>query len=152
MQDKQASVQEILNSLPSKQYFSIGEASEVCGVKPYVLRYWEKEFSQLNPLKRNKRRYYQREDIETVLELRDLLHIKRFTIKGARDFLQKRKSLLAKPASSTSSTEKIAGVDAAQEMVSQTIRSRQSARIAMGKIIRRLDVTVERLQTVVNKK
>ena len=68
----------------SKKYFSIGEVTRLCSVKPHVLRYWEKVFSQLQPLKRRgNRRYYQRHDIELIRTIRRLLYTKGYTIKGA---------------------------------------------------------------------
>jgi DNA-binding transcriptional MerR regulator len=75
--------------LPDKRYFSIGEVSELCGVKPHVLRYWEQEFSQLKPLKRlGNRRYYQHHEVQMVRRIRDLLYGEGFTIVGARSKLQ----------------------------------------------------------------
>jgi len=74
--------------IPEKLYFSIGEASRLCGVKPYVLRYWEQEFPQISPSKRRyNRRYYQREDILLLRKIRFLLYEKGFTIDGARSQL-----------------------------------------------------------------
>lgn len=71
--------------IPSKRYFTIGEVSELCGVKPHVLRYWEQEFSQLKPVKRRgNRRYYQRHDVLMVRKIRNLLYDQGFTIGGAR--------------------------------------------------------------------
>jgi DNA-binding transcriptional MerR regulator len=77
------------SELPEKRYFSIGEVSELCGVKPHVLRYWEQEFSQLKPLKRlGNRRYYQHHEVQMVRRIRDLLYGDGFTIVGARGKLQ----------------------------------------------------------------
>ena len=77
-----------LPPIPSKRYFTIGEVSELCGVKPHVLRYWEQEFSQLKPVKRRgNRRYYQREDVILVREIRTLLYQDGYTIGGARQKL-----------------------------------------------------------------
>jgi DNA-binding transcriptional MerR regulator len=77
-----------LPPIPSKRYFTIGEVSELCGVKPHVLRYWEQEFSQLKPVKRRgNRRYYQREDVILVREIRTLLYQEGYTIGGARQKL-----------------------------------------------------------------
>ena len=74
--------------IPSKCYFSIGEVSELCDVKPHVLRYWEQEFPQLKPLKRRgNRRYYQRQDVIIVRQIRNLLYEHGFTIGGARQRL-----------------------------------------------------------------
>jgi len=71
--------------IPGKRYFAIGEVSELCGVKPHVLRYWEQEFSQLKPVKRRgNRRYYQRHDVVIIREIRELLYEQGFTIGGAR--------------------------------------------------------------------
>ena len=74
-----------LPSIPGKRYFTIGEVSELCGVKPHVLRYWEQEFPQLKPVKRRgNRRYYQREDVLTIRQIRSLLYDQGYTIGGAR--------------------------------------------------------------------
>lgn len=74
--------------IPSKRYFTIGEVSELCGVKPHVLRYWEQEFSQLKPVKRRgNRRYYQRHDVILIRQIRSLLYDQGFTIGGARQQL-----------------------------------------------------------------
>ncbi|VAW63125.1 Transcriptional regulator PA2737, MerR family [hydrothermal vent metagenome] len=74
--------------IPSKRYFTIGEVSELCGVKPHVLRYWEQEFTQLKPVKRRgNRRYYQRHDVILIRQIRSLLYDQGFTIGGARQQL-----------------------------------------------------------------
>ena len=74
--------------IPSKRYFTIGEVSELCGVKPHVLRYWEQEFLQLKPVKRRgNRRYYQRHDVILIRQIRSLLYDQGFTIGGARQQL-----------------------------------------------------------------
>ena len=74
-----------LPAIPGKRYFTIGEVSELCAVKPHVLRYWEQEFPQLKPVKRRgNRRYYQREDVLTIRQIRSLLYEQGFTIGGAR--------------------------------------------------------------------
>jgi DNA-binding transcriptional MerR regulator len=71
--------------IPGKRYFTIGEVSELCGVKPHVLRYWEQEFPQLKPVKRRgNRRYYQRQDVLMIRQIRSLLYEQGFTIGGAR--------------------------------------------------------------------
>ena len=71
--------------IPGKRYFTIGEVSELCAVKPHVLRYWEQEFPQLKPVKRRgNRRYYQREDVLTIRQIRSLLYDQGYTIGGAR--------------------------------------------------------------------
>ncbi len=77
-----------LPAIPNKRYFTIGEVSELCGVKPHVLRYWEQEFPQLNPVKRRgNRRYYQRKDVLMIRQIRSLLYEQGFTIGGARQQL-----------------------------------------------------------------
>ena len=74
-----------LHFIPGKRYFTIGEVSELCAVKPHVLRYWEQEFPQLNPVKRTgNRRYYQRQDVLMIRQIRALLYDQGFTISGAR--------------------------------------------------------------------
>ena len=77
-----------LPAIPGKRYFTIGEVSDLCGVKPHVLRYWEQEFPQLAPLKRRgNRRYYQRQDVMLIRQIRSLLYEHGFTIGGARQRL-----------------------------------------------------------------
>jgi DNA-binding transcriptional MerR regulator len=74
--------------IPAKRYFTIGEVSELCGVKPHVLRYWEQEFTQLKPVKRRgNRRYYQRHDVLIIRQIRSLLYEHGYTIGGARAHL-----------------------------------------------------------------
>ena len=78
-----------LPAIPAKRYFTIGEVSELCGVKPHVLRYWEQEFTQLRPMKRRgNRRYYQHHEVLMIRRIRDLLYDQGFTISGARNKLQ----------------------------------------------------------------
>src|SRR5246500_5624389 len=77
-----------LPAIPAKRYFTIGEVSELCGVKPHVLRYWEQEFTQLKPMKRRgNRRYYQHHEVLLIRRIRDLLYEQGFTISGARNQL-----------------------------------------------------------------
>ena len=77
-----------LPPIPAKRYFTIGEVSELCGVKPHVLRYWEQEFPSLKPVKRRgNRRYYQRHDVLMIRQIRSLLYEQGFTIGGARQRL-----------------------------------------------------------------
>src|SRR5258708_23504540 len=77
-----------LPAIPGKRYFTIGEVSELCGVKPHVLRYWEQEFPQLKPVKRRgNRRYYQRQDVIIIRQIRSLLYDHGVTIGGARNKL-----------------------------------------------------------------
>jgi len=77
-----------LPPIPGKRYFTIGEVSDLCGVKAHVLRYWEQEFPQLSPVKRRgNRRYYQREDVLTIRQIRNLLYEQGYTIGGAKQKL-----------------------------------------------------------------
>ena len=79
----------VLPPIPAKRYFTIGEVSQLCDVKPHVLRYWEQEFPQLKPVKRRgNRRYYQRQDVMTIRQIRALLYDHGFTIGGARQRMQ----------------------------------------------------------------
>ncbi len=83
-----------LPPIPAKRYFTIGEVSELCGVKPHVLRYWEQEFTQLKPVKRRgNRRYYQHHEVLLIRRIRDLLYAQGFTISGARNRLDDALSL-----------------------------------------------------------
>jgi DNA-binding transcriptional MerR regulator len=83
-----------LPSIPAKRYFTIGEVSELCAVKPHVLRYWEQEFTQLKPIKRSgNRRYYQHHEVLLIRRIRELLYEQGFTINGARNRLESSGSL-----------------------------------------------------------
>src|SRR6187401_2676051 len=85
------SPKEALPPIPAKRYFTIGEVSELCGVKPHVLRYWEQEFTQLKPVKRRgNRRYYQHHEVLLIRRIRELLYEQGFTISGARNKLDSR--------------------------------------------------------------
>lgn len=95
-----------LPAIPNKRYFTIGEVSRLCGVKPHVLRYWEQEFPELKPVKRRgNRRYYQRHDVLVIRQIRNLLYEQGFTIGGARQRL--------------TSTEAKEDVNQAQQIVHQ---------------------------------
>ncbi len=81
-------MEKALPLIPPKRYFTIGEVSDLCGVKPYVLRYWEQEFGQLKPMKRRgNRRYYQHHEVLLIRRIRELLYDQGFTISGARNRL-----------------------------------------------------------------
>ncbi len=91
MVDESPKVQ--LPPIPAKRYFTIGEVSELCGVKPHVLRYWEQEFTQLKPVKRRgNRRYYQHHEVLLIRKIRELLYEQGFTISGARNRLDGQES------------------------------------------------------------
>jgi DNA-binding transcriptional MerR regulator len=86
---EQTPAKQPLPPIPAKRYFTIGEVSELCGVKPHVLRYWEQEFSQLKPVKRRgNRRYYQHQEVLLIRRIRQLLYEEGFTISGARNRLE----------------------------------------------------------------
>jgi DNA-binding transcriptional MerR regulator len=98
-------MEKTLPAIPAKRYFTIGEVSELCGVKPYVLRYWEQEFTQLKPMKRRgNRRYYQHHEVLLIRRIRELLYDQGFTISGARNRL-----------SDAVAAARLAGAEAVQE-------------------------------------
>ena len=115
----------VLPPIPAKRYFTIGEVSELCGVKPHVLRYWEQEFTQLKPVKRRgNRRYYQHHEVLLIRRIRELLYDQGFTISGARNRLDE---LVAEPAKAASSrpsrNASLAGVRAEIEDVIALLRA-----------------------------
>ena len=92
-----------LPPIPAKRYFTIGEVSELCGVKPHVLRYWEQEFTQLKPVKRRgNRRYYQHHEVLLIRKIRELLYEQGFTISGARNRLDDAEEVKAEATTSAS--------------------------------------------------
>ncbi len=98
-----------LPPIPAKRYFTIGEVSELCAVKPHVLRYWEQEFTQLRPMKRRgNRRYYQHHEVLLIRKIRELLYDQGFTISGARNQLMDGRQSLPTPSLA-------AGLDGAEE-------------------------------------
>ena len=95
-----------LPEIPGKRYFTIGEVSELCAVKPHVLRYWEQEFNQLNPVKRRgNRRYYQRDDVMLIRQIRSFLYEDGYTIGGARLKLVSEKHAPAVETAAATTTE-----------------------------------------------
>jgi len=112
----------VLPPIPAKRYFTIGEVSELCGVKPHVLRYWEQEFTQLKPVKRRgNRRYYQHHEVLLIRRIRELLYEEGFTISGARHRLdlglgEPTRSGTAAPAASSDM-----GVDGLRRAISDVI-------------------------------
>ena len=96
---------QLLPPIPAKRYFTIGEVSELCGVKPHVLRYWEQEFTQLRPVKRRgNRRYYQHHEVLLIRRIRELLYEQGFTINGARHRLESEAAEPRAAARATTST------------------------------------------------
>ncbi len=97
-----------LPPIPAKRYFTIGEVSELCGVKPHVLRYWEQEFTQLKPVKRRgNRRYYQHHEVLLIRKIRELLYEQGFTISGARNRLDGAEVKIEAVAAHTSSKPQV---------------------------------------------
>ena len=95
-----------LPAIPAKRYFTIGEVSELCGVKAHVLRYWEQEFSQLKPVKRGgNRRYYQHHEVLLIRRIRELLYEEGFTISGARIRLEHPQLQVKQPEKSSSNLQ-----------------------------------------------
>ena len=112
---------EPLPPIPAKRYFTIGEVSELCGVKPHVLRYWEQEFTQLKPVKRRgNRRYYQHHEVLLIRRIRELLYEQGFTISGARNKLD---SAAVSPANSSSSPIDLAAVRVELESILGLLRA-----------------------------
>jgi DNA-binding transcriptional MerR regulator len=96
----------VLPPIPAKRYFTIGEVSELCGVKPHVLRYWEQEFTQLRPVKRRgNRRYYQHHEVLLIRRIRELLYEQGFTINGARNRLDSHGTVRDEPAQMQETSE-----------------------------------------------
>ncbi|WP_206951690.1 MerR family transcriptional regulator [Trinickia acidisoli] len=102
----------VLPPIPAKRYFTIGEVSELCGVKPHVLRYWEQEFTQLRPVKRRgNRRYYQHHEVLLIRRIRELLYEQGFTINGARNKLDARGAVIEEDATDAAKPEREASQD-----------------------------------------
>ena len=133
-----------LPAIPGKRYFTIGEVSELCGVKPHVLRYWEQEFPQLKPVKRRgNRRYYQRQDVIVIRQIRSLLYEQGFTIGGARNKLtgdEARTDITPEPAdrapAAHASSRKCCGSCAAEAAEAAAASARSARAAAKRRIIR----------------
>jgi DNA-binding transcriptional MerR regulator len=109
-----ASAKIALPPIPAKRYFTIGEVSDLCGVKPHVLRYWEQEFTQLKPVKRRgNRRYYQHHEVLLIRKIRELLYEQGFTISGARNRLDGAEEMAEAPSAVQPSTTQAANAFAA---------------------------------------
>ncbi len=114
MQERTLNVQ--LPPIPAKRYFTIGEVSELCGVKPHVLRYWEQEFTQLKPVKRRgNRRYYQHHEVLLIRRIRELLYEQGFTISGARNRLDEHsvsaEGIVSDNQNTTATSTRISAID-----------------------------------------
>jgi DNA-binding transcriptional MerR regulator len=124
----------VLPSIPAKRYFTIGEVSELCGVKPHVLRYWEQEFTQLKPVKRRgNRRYYQHHEVLLIRRIRELLYEQGFTISGARNKLDSRGGDIALLAEDGAGAANGRPFGAGPQLDNATIRSELLAILALLK-------------------
>jgi DNA-binding transcriptional MerR regulator len=125
-------MEKALPAIPAKRYFTIGEVSELCGVKPYVLRYWEQEFTQLKPMKRRgNRRYYQHHEVLLIRRIRELLYDQGFTISGARNRLAD----AALSARSAAAEALEAGVDEADLADAESVGAESGEDASGGSII-----------------
>jgi DNA-binding transcriptional MerR regulator len=114
----------VLPPIPAKRYFTIGEVSELCGVKPHVLRYWEQEFTQLRPVKRRgNRRYYQHHEVLLIRRIRDLLYEQGFTINGARNKLDARGAVIEDDAAPAPSQAELQGDSASSSSSASALAS-----------------------------
>lgn len=132
----------LLPIIPNKRYFTIGEVGELCNVKPHVLRYWEQEFEQLSPVKRRgNRRYYQREDVLMIRQIRSLLYEQGYTISGARLQLQseapRAKAAVVEEVAETVAVDPSTALLAYQAQISQNMLS-----VVIKDMIRELEAIV----------
>ncbi len=124
----------VLPPIPAKRYFTIGEVSDLCGVKPHVLRYWEQEFTQLKPVKRRgNRRYYQHHEVLLIRSIRDLLYEQGFTISGARNKLDSRAGELPELPAAAAGKLSDDGAEAARQSDNAMIRGELLAILALLK-------------------
>ena len=115
--EQQSTSKPSLPPIPAKRYFTIGEVSELCGVKPHVLRYWEQEFTQLKPVKRRgNRRYYQHHEVLLIRRIRQLLYEEGFTISGARNRLDQAWHGAARTGRSTDGEGDVGSTDLRKEL------------------------------------
>ncbi|VVE51599.1 transcriptional regulator [Pandoraea capi] len=129
-----------LPPIPAKRYFTIGEVSELCGVKPHVLRYWEQEFTQLRPVKRRgNRRYYQHHEVLLIRRIRELLYEQGFTINGARNRLEADTPRGARASSA-------AGAQASGQATADTAAMDEGA-LDVGDLRRRLESVIDLLKS-----
>jgi len=113
-----------LPPIPAKRYFTIGEVSDLCGVKPHVLRYWEQEFTQLKPVKRRgNRRYYQHHEVLLIRKIRELLYEQGFTISGARNRLDGAEEKVAAVVVSQASKAAVAAMDMPENFDLSSLRT-----------------------------
>ena len=130
-----------LPPIPAKRYFTIGEVSDLCGVKPHVLRYWEQEFTQLKPVKRRgNRRYYQHHEVLLIRRIRELLYEEGFTISGARNRLDTSLTHEEKPESNVVRNGRLSAAPAPAPVASS------SAGVDVAAIKRELRAVLDQLQ------
>ncbi len=128
-------MEKALPPIPAKRYFTIGEVSELCAVKPYVLRYWEQEFTQLRPMKRRgNRRYYQHHEVLLIRRIRELLYDQGFTISGARNRLAELRMVSSDEAQSATEREGIAQ-DALATLGSHTAPSPADRQVLISELL-----------------
>lgn len=121
-----------LPPIPAKRYFTIGEVSELCGVKPHVLRYWEQEFTQLKPVKRRgNRRYYQHHEVLLIRRIRELLYEQGFTISGARNRLDGVDGKVESHTTNTAAAQSTAPAEAAATMTFAAIKTELAEILAL---------------------
>ncbi|AKJ29663.1 transcriptional regulator, MerR family [Caldimonas brevitalea] len=131
-------MEKALPAIPAKRYFTIGEVSELCGVKPYVLRYWEQEFTQLKPMKRRgNRRYYQHHEVLLIRRIRELLYEQGFTISGARNRLAEmgghaKAESLAPALELAASVAPSAGVDVEELVAEEVVVAESLGEVGVG--------------------
>jgi len=133
-------MEKALPAIPAKRYFTIGEVSDLCGVKPYVLRYWEQEFTQLKPMKRRgNRRYYQHHEVLLIRRIRELLYEQGFTISGARNRLAEAGPIRGEPskrptgeANQSGMTDATDGTDGAKAIATPALPEPEVATLTMS--------------------
>ena len=134
-------MEKALPAIPAKRYFTIGEVSDLCGVKPYVLRYWEQEFTQLKPMKRRgNRRYYQHHEVLLIRRIRELLYEQGFTISGARNQLSELHQ-------SRGETERQTTTDGRDGTQDRAERCRDACRLLHGRLSFRAATTARRTRS-----
>jgi DNA-binding transcriptional MerR regulator len=136
-----------LPPIPAKRYFTIGEVSELCGVKPHVLRYWEQEFTQLKPVKRRgNRRYYQHHEVLLIRRIRELLYEEGFTISGARNRLDNARLDNARLENGRLDNALGAAEDKIEPLVRNNGRATPPAGVDVAAIKRELRAVLDQLQ------
>ncbi len=137
----------VLPPIPAKRYFTIGEVSELCGVKPHVLRYWEQEFTQLRPVKRRgNRRYYQHHEVLLIRRIRELLYEQGFTINGARNKLDARGAVIEEDEAAKAEQEGLQGADASASASASASSQEAGANVDVARLRQDLIGIIELLR------